>query len=449
MTDTTTLAGRLDKLIRTNHHATRQPPTSRESRAPAPPPSAPDALRALILEADPLHGQILAGLIENLGYAVDAARTSEEALEAFESCPYALILLDTDSREMRGLETAAALRRLESGSQLATDTTGPRPPRTPILALTAHAGQEDRERREAAGIDNYLAKPIRRESVVSALARYAPLAPEAPGTAPRYLALDRHRLEELEDAAGSRPEILSRWVRMFLESAPQLVDRMRTAHRAANAAAFCSAADELRSRSGQVGALRVQEICGIAAALGGSGSLDGGEALLPELAVALDRAAAELNQLDGAVRRGVRLSAVSAKTFRRRNATPPESNQVLLAEADPLTARFLTNSLAGGGFAVTQVPAGRAALDAVREKEFAAAILDLDLPEVDGYGVLSEIRVRPDGSMPVMVVSARHQEQDILRAFELGADDYVTIPFSPLEVVARVRRLVKQGAHVS
>ena len=84
----------------------------------------------------------------------------------------------------------------------------------------------------------------------------------------------------------------------------------------------------------------------------------------------------------------------------------------------------------------------------MRETDFGVVILDLDVPEVDGYSVLSEIRMRPEAATPVMIVSARHQEQDILRAFELGADDYVTIPFSPLEVVARVRRLVKQGGHV-
>jgi DNA-binding response OmpR family regulator len=107
------------------------------------------------------------------------------------------------------------------------------------------------------------------------------------------------------------------------------------------------------------------------------------------------------------------------------------------------------NSLSTAGFQVTHVTGGGAALDAIRVQDFGVVILNLDVPELDGFTVLSEIRMHPPGGTPVMIVSSHHQEQDILRAFELGADDYVTIPFSPMEVVARVRRLVKQGAHVS
>jgi len=473
MSDTATLAVRLEKLIRANRQrpahanggaATRElaeasglaslsavVASAAEApfveEAPETPPAAgapftaPPAPRVLVVEADPLHRQVLARLAENLGYGVDSADTAEEAVAAFERQPYALVMLDCDNGETRGLETAATLRRAEGGAE-----------RTPIIALTARAALEDRQQRQAAGIDNYIAKPILRENVESVLSRYAPVRPaETPEAVSRYLALDRHRLEELDEAAGGRAELLTGWIAMFLSGAPDLLDRMRAAEEEGDAAALCEAADRLRSRSGQIGALRVQEICGIVAALGGSGSLAGVEALLPELSIALQRAVEELHSLEDDIRRGRRLAAVASSGIpsRRPNRASPDTNQVLLAEADPLIARFLANSLTGAGFPVTQVSGGAAALDALREKDFGVVILDLDVPEVDGYTVLSEIRTRPNASTPVMIVSARHQEQDILRAFELGADDYVTIPFSPLEVVARVRRLVKQGAHVS
>jgi len=402
----------------------------------APPPAAP---RVLVVEADPLHRQVLARLVENLGYAVDPTGTAVEGVAAFERRPYALVLLDCDSGETRGLETAAALRHAEGGAE-----------RTPIIAVTAHAGQEDRQQRQAAGIDNYIAKPILRENVESVLSRYAPARPERPDTVSRYLALDRHRLEELEQAAGNS-ELLRGWIAMFLSGAPDLLERMQAAEEAGDAGALCEAATQLRSHSGQIGALRVQEICGIVAALGASGSLAGVEALLPELSIALERAVGELHALEEDIRRGRRLAAAasSGDPPTRPNRVAAGRNHALLAEADPLIARFLANSLTGAGFAVTQVSGGAAAIEALSEKVFGVVILDLDVSEVDGYSVLSEIRMRADAATPVMIVSSRHQEQDILRAFELGADDYVTIPFSPLEVVARVRRLVRQGAYIS
>jgi len=73
------------------------------------------------------------------------------------------------------------------------------------------------------------------------------------------------------------------------------------------------------------------------------------------------------------------------------------------------------------------------------------AVLDVNMPQADGYEVLTAIRAE---NLPTMVVmlSARQQEPDILRGFQLGADDYLIKPFNPLELVARVKRLLRQGA---
>ncbi len=111
-----------------------------------------------------------------------------------------------------------------------------------------------------------------------------------------------------------------------------------------------------------------------------------------------------------------------------------------------LIARFLSSSLTSAGFHVTHVRDGKAAVDAVHVKSFAAIILDINMPEMDGYQVLAEIRATVGESTPVTIISSRHQEQDILRAFDLGVDDYLTKPFNPSEVVARVRRLVRHSA---
>jgi DNA-binding response OmpR family regulator len=383
-----------------------------------------------------MQRQLLVRLVENLGYEVNSVESTEQATAAFQRQPYNLVILDCDCSETSGLEIARNLRYLEGGAE-----------RTPIIGMTANGGQEHRKLREEAGIDNYIAKPILRENVEALLARYAP-AKEVKAVQ-RYLALDRHRLKELDELAGGSPELLCGWIEMFVAAAPSLLARMRAADENRDAKEMCDAANQLRSRSGQIGALRVQEICGIAAALAGAGNLAGIPALLPEIAIALERVLRELQSLEDDIKRGNRLSPATPAGAHERPVRRTSGIHVLLAEGDSLIARFLLNSLTGAGFVVSHVSGGAALLDALRGQEYGVVVLDLDVREVDGYSVLSEIRMRPEGAVPVLIVSSRRQEQDILRAFELGADDYITIPFSPLEVVARVRRLAKQGVHVS
>jgi DNA-binding response OmpR family regulator len=119
-------------------------------------------------------------------------------------------------------------------------------------------------------------------------------------------------------------------------------------------------------------------------------------------------------------------------------------SEILVAEDDPLIARFLVTHLQGAGFHVTHVGDGDSALEELEKKRFDVAILDINMPKTDGFGVLSQLKLRPEcQDMPVLMLSARVEEHDIVKAFDLGAEDYVTKPFNPLEVVSRVRRLAR------
>jgi CheY-like chemotaxis protein len=120
--------------------------------------------------------------------------------------------------------------------------------------------------------------------------------------------------------------------------------------------------------------------------------------------------------------------------------------RLLVAEDEPLTARFLLSSLEAGGFDVTHAATGAEAMAAFAARRFDAAVLDINMPEADGFDVLEHVRQDPlHRDMPVLMLSSRSQERDIVKAFDLGADDYVMKPFSPPEVVLRLRKLV--GRH--
>src|SRR5487761_2526167 len=116
--------------------------------------------------------------------------------------------------------------------------------------------------------------------------------------------------------------------------------------------------------------------------------------------------------------------------------------RVVIADNDPFTRSLLESTLKSQGFTCHAAEDGEAARSAIEKMEPGVVILDLTLPNRDGFQLMADIR-RSAGRKPkVMVLSARQSEADILRAFSLGADDYITKPFSPLELHARLTRLV-------
>jgi two-component system alkaline phosphatase synthesis response regulator PhoP len=117
---------------------------------------------------------------------------------------------------------------------------------------------------------------------------------------------------------------------------------------------------------------------------------------------------------------------------------------LLLVEDNADLAYGLRNNLEIDGHVVETVDTGEAALDRVRVQPPDLIVLDLMLPNLDGYQVLR--RLRADGhDMPVLILTARTQEADKVLGFRLGADDYVTKPFGVLEVLARIGALLRRA----
>lgn len=117
--------------------------------------------------------------------------------------------------------------------------------------------------------------------------------------------------------------------------------------------------------------------------------------------------------------------------------------RILLAEDDALLGDGLRAGLRQLGFQVDWVRDGAAAERELRAEPYAAAVLDLGLPRVDGLDVLAAVR-RAGSKVPVLVLTARDTVPDRVRGLDLGADDYVSKPFSVRELLARVRALVRR-----
>ena len=116
---------------------------------------------------------------------------------------------------------------------------------------------------------------------------------------------------------------------------------------------------------------------------------------------------------------------------------------ILVVEDEPEIRRFLRSSLGAEGFRVIESPnARRGAIDAGTHRPD-LAIVDLALPDYDGRELIREIREW--SPMPIVVLSARHQEQTKIAAFDAGADDYITKPFGVGELLARVRAALRHA----
>jgi two-component system KDP operon response regulator KdpE len=122
--------------------------------------------------------------------------------------------------------------------------------------------------------------------------------------------------------------------------------------------------------------------------------------------------------------------------------TPP-SARILVVEDDRALGQSLLTALTDAGWTATRVPDGSAALEAVKTADFDVMLLDIGLPVIDGWTVLRSFEGRRSPS--VIIISARGDERDKVRALDMGADDYLAKPFGADELLARVRAVLRRA----
>lgn len=125
-------------------------------------------------------------------------------------------------------------------------------------------------------------------------------------------------------------------------------------------------------------------------------------------------------------------------------AVERRSGRILLAEDDTLTAALVIHRLEREGFEVVHVADGDSALDAIDDGPYAVVVLDVQMPGRDGFEVLERLRnMRRLDETPIVMLTAANSEREVVRGFDLGANDYIVKPFSPAELTARLKRFVR------
>jgi two-component system phosphate regulon response regulator PhoB len=136
---------------------------------------------------------------------------------------------------------------------------------------------------------------------------------------------------------------------------------------------------------------------------------------------------------------------IGVKPNPERSGAPPVGERILVVDDEPDIIALVAYHLARSGYRVSTASTGTEALQAAREEQPSLVILDLMLPELSGFQVLERLRAEAAfADVPVLMLTARRDEPDRVQGLSLGADDYLVKPFSPQELVLRVRNILRR-----
>lgn len=218
-------------------------------------PAARGPKRVLVVEDDPVNQRALVALLGTLGYASEAVSAGMEAVEACERSGFDAVLMDCDLPGMDGFKATAWIRQREGAAR-----------HTPIIAVTASVGLAEREKCLAAGMDDFLSKPVRHEALAGTLRRL--LTPNAPAPAPAdedappakasCLPPD-HPLRALEAKGLGR--VAGEIIDVFLQTTPGRLRDIKAACQRGPTLGLASLCHSLKGAAVQVGARQMAELC--------------------------------------------------------------------------------------------------------------------------------------------------------------------------------------------
>jgi PAS domain S-box-containing protein len=238
----------LDAILTARHAA-----TDKEERAA--PAAAPvldrGRLRVLLAEDNVVNQRLAVRLLEKQGHAVVVANNGHEALAALEREPFDLVLMDVQMPDMGGFETTAEIRRREAERGNGRHV--------PVIAMTAHAMKGDRERCLAAGMDDYVSKPVRAQELFEAIARVLVVGGKRAGDAAPAADAELDRADLLNRLVGGDAELLKEVVGVFLDSCPTMLAELKQAVDRRDASAVQRAAHALKGAVANFGAKTASE----------------------------------------------------------------------------------------------------------------------------------------------------------------------------------------------
>ncbi|WP_151636261.1 response regulator [Noviherbaspirillum aerium] len=237
-------------------------------------------LSILVAEDNTINQKVVRQLLVHLGYRADVVANGAEALDALERQTYDVVLMDVQMPEMDGLEATRRLRARFDGG-------GPR-----VIAMTANAMPGDREKCLAAGMDDYVSKPVELDDVRAAL--MAAASPSQAGK-PEDVVIDQQRIDQLLELQDEdNPTIVADIIQLFINDSPRHLEAIAGALAEEDAKKVQAACHRFLSSIENLGAVRMRPACMELERMGKEGALEGGHDLLDELQKEFDVARREL-----------------------------------------------------------------------------------------------------------------------------------------------------------
>ncbi len=279
-----------DTLVNLFARETTPVPTGGQNMALDPTTAQKHPLRILLAEDNAVNQKLALRLLQQMGYRADVAANGIEVLESLERQTYDAILMDVQMPEMDGLEASRQINKRWA-----------RQDRPRIIAMTANAMQGDREMCLAAGMDDYLTKPIRVEELVAALlktkSRLSDSQPPTPASP-----LDEMTFANLKATMGA--DFIGELIATFLEDSPQLLAEMKRAYAANDLDSFRRAAHSLKSNSNNFGATTLAAQAKELEQMAREGNLQGADQKIAALEHAYQQVARTLENKRGAEKQG-------------------------------------------------------------------------------------------------------------------------------------------------
>lgn len=392
----------------------------------------------LLVEDNPLNQQVAMDMLTRWGMLVTLAEDGQQAADLVRDRSFDLVLMDIQMPVMDGYQATRVIRK-EAADH-------PDRPRVPILAMTAHALQSDRQKCREAGMDGHVTKPIVVDELVDALLTWLPpkatgtppagAVPASPGAIPAGLR-DLQPLLDIDDAvrrAGHNPDLVIRVLTEFARQQGGQFQRLRTAIAEGDVATALPILHSLAGTAASIGAAPLGQEARWVEEMARAGA-----------AYWTDAAGVVLERLSSIL---TRLAAPGDPVPADKGAAPdgpaPEADaspHILVVDDSDLNLELTRGILRRAGYRVSIANSGEAAVDAVQMQVFDGVLMDVQMPGIDGMEATRRIRALPGPGAQVRIMAMTATERDRIwpDLVAAGMDGFIAKPFTAASLLDGLR----------
>jgi diguanylate cyclase (GGDEF)-like protein len=385
--------------------------------------------KILVVDDNKANCLVAGGMLNQIGCEFETVHNGEEALELISRRTYDAVLMDCNMPVMDGYTATATIRKMESEAS-----------KTPILAMTANNSDEEKQRCLAAGMDDFIAKPLSIDILVEKLKKIYPSssdpflnkAMQKMSASSEFGKFDPSHLKVLKESVG---EVFTSVIEAFVEDSPIYLESLKASIDRGDTQQVFELAHTIKGSSSNFGGTEVARIAKDIEVRAKSGDLAGVSNLYDELDKHLQ-------------------SLIEYLTDYVQKQSPSDMNTksdndrltVLIADDDRSVRMAISNNLRSEGYKIIEASNGQSVLAICSRSMPDLIIMDAIMPEMDGFSALKAVRDMVNGSeVPILMVTSLEDEYSITKAFKGGATDYISKPVNFSVLRQRISRLVQSS----